>query len=361
MLRYVEGKDVLCYGAGKYGKIVYSYLKQNKLEPQGFIVSNKIDTKGPFGKVVYELDDIGNDTSKCILITVSDRFVDEIVSIVRGKCKLDYFIVNEHIMSEIKEEVISKNTQLQAVEMDRSRCFILGTGPTIKKQNLKKLKKEVVFSCSFCSLLDEYKDIDPLFYVTPALTNDREGPDYCVEKMRFLNDTVTSPFIIADYEDYSLIVGNGFFCEKKLFFVDQSCSEWTDLFERTCDLTQATPAIQSSSIMMIKVALYIGFRDIYLLGLEHDFMENESYEHAYDFNRLGKCGYEKLMHMMSIHNSKGEGVKFSYESRINVYSTLIHQYRALKKISHDRGTNVYNSSLYSKLGVFEMKNLEDIS
>lgn len=361
LLNFVENKEIMCYGAGKYGRIVYSYLKQNNLEPQGFIVSHKQNDNILFGKPIYELGEVSRDTHKCVLVTVSDRFIHEVISTIKENGTFDYFVVNEHIMLEIKGKIISKNIRLQSVVKNKKRCFILGTGPTIKKQDLTKLKNEIVFSCSFCSLLDEYNDINPMFYITPALTNDGENEEYCVEKMHFLSENITSPFIIADYNDYSLIANNGFFAEKKVYYISQPYfKQWDEGNEDIFDLTKDTPCILSSSIMMIKVALYMGFEEIILLGLEHRVVEEQKYNHAYDFDKLKELGYPRLNEIMKVHNAKSESSSFDLNARELFYRGLMRQYHFLNIISKNNSVRIINSTPSSNLREFDYVDYNNI-
>ena len=48
------------------------------------------------------------------------------------------------------------------------RCFILGSGPSINKQNLKPLKNEICFAMSMFYLHKDIKEINPLYHVNAS-------------------------------------------------------------------------------------------------------------------------------------------------------------------------------------------------
>lgn len=354
LFTFVKNKKILCYGAGKYGRMVYAFLKQNNLEPVGFVVSTKSDGQSMNGIPIYAIEEVADDDALGFLITVSEKYIDEIVSKVNASGKMEYFIVDEAIMSQIRNDILSQNFELKIQVRNDKRCFILGSGPTLREQDLGLLSGEVVFSCSFCSLLAEYKDIKPLFYVTPALTNDGESEEYCLEKMRYLSENVTSPFIIADYNDYALIVNNDFFENRRVYFISQPhFMPWDERNREILDLTKDSPCILSSSIMMIKLALYLGYKEIILLGLEHRVVEEQKYNHAYDFEELKRLGYSRLNEIMLMHNAKSESSCFDQNAREEFYYGLMRQYHFLNVISKNNNVRIINATPLSNLKEFD--------
>lgn len=355
LFRYIGNREILCYGAGKYGSLIFAYLKQRRMKPSGFIISDKNGEKDLFGVPVHSIKDVKISENTCILVTVSERFLESVVANIVERGFDDYYVVTETLLNEIKNEIISRNTDIKTYCKDLQRCFLVCTGPSIMNQDLSLLCRETVFSCSFSPLLKIYETIAPQFYVTPAITNDGENYEYCLEKMRFLSENVISPIIIADYNDYSLIINNDFFADKKVFYYCQTTGfPWSN-DESIIDMTRETPGVQGTAIMMLKTAMYLGYKEVILLGVEHTFVKETVYKHAFDFYDLKKRGYEKLYRIMIDHNSKSEGLQYEQSSRSQDFQNLIDQYRFLRDVAKKKNIVIVNASQYTHLEEFEKR------
>ena len=67
------------------------------------------------------------------------------------------------------KDILNTNKELKDIHRGK-RCFIMGTGPSIKDQNLLKLKDEYVFVVNNFWRHPQFKDIQPKFfaYIDPA-------------------------------------------------------------------------------------------------------------------------------------------------------------------------------------------------
>ena len=75
----IGDKQIYCYGAGTYGKIVGYALLDMKIHFRGYLVSNKdVKLRTVLGKPVWELDKINISESDFILITVNEMLQSEL-------------------------------------------------------------------------------------------------------------------------------------------------------------------------------------------------------------------------------------------------------------------------------------------
>ena len=56
------------------------------------------------------------------------------------------------------KDLVAKNSELKDIHKCK-RCFILGNGPSIKKENLKPLKNEIVFALNNFYVHDDFAEI----------------------------------------------------------------------------------------------------------------------------------------------------------------------------------------------------------
>jgi hypothetical protein len=110
---------------------------------------------------------------------------------------------------------------------------------------------------------------------------------------------------------------------------------------RDADLSRPTLQYQSTAQMAIMVAMHMGYKDIYLIGFDHDWLATRGYSpHFYseedDDPAVVKADFSAI----------------SYLSMINITKNLFEVYEAIRKISLRQGVNIVNLSTPSYLDVF---------
>jgi hypothetical protein len=88
--------------------------------------------------------------------------------------------------------IVRKNIKLKNIHLGE-RCFILGTGPSLKAINLEKLKNEITFGVNFLARMKDYSRINCKYYClydedfygkyldyTESLINNNENTIYFV-------------------------------------------------------------------------------------------------------------------------------------------------------------------------------------
>lgn len=149
------------------------------------------------------------------------------------------------------------------------RCFIIGNGPSLKPEDLERIKNEYSFATNRIYLIYDKTKWRPSFYMCQDRQLLRAVSDYyktCHETV-FLGYPAlyeyniyvpTAYYYLADNRDANRIVEELFFSENADKFVVDGGS------------------VTYSAIQM---AVYMGFREIYLLGVDHNF------SHTLDKNR----------------------------------------------------------------------------
>ncbi|MCI9337707.1 MAG: hypothetical protein HFH93_09225 [Lachnospiraceae bacterium] len=354
-------KRNICYGAGVYGQRLLGFLRAHKLNLDYFVVTGNNMPEEIFGVPVKNINEIDNCEDYNWLIGVSEKYTEEIKKILESKNIRPCFITDDKNIENIIEDALLVNQEFRNVISESRRCFILGTGGTIRLQDLKNLYNEDVFSCSFCSLLEDYNYINPKYYVLPALTSDpveigKERETYIREKINFFSKTITSNVIFCDYYDYNYIQYYKGFKGKKIYYLYQA-GEWDDERRCTYDLCAKTPAIQTGSIMMLKIAIFMGYKEIYLIGTEHDLVTH-NYGHAYDLEKLKGLGFDELFKIATSQNIGIETRKNRDILRMSL--NMYNQYYYLNNIAKLNGVHIYNATEGGSLDEFERTRFEEL-
>lgn len=221
--------------------------------------------------------------------------------------------------------LLAKNEQL----FDRhkgERCFILGAGPSIANQNLKKLAGEHVISVSNTFVHPDYPIFKPQYHVLPNILRGH-GELYPQEKfvewLRQMEEMTLNAEMFFHIGDKVLIDSNGLFTNRIIHWNEYY--PWNGQCNFPLSLSNV-PGIWSVSEFAITVALYLGFDKIYLLGFDHDWF-NGPLVYFYDRNNQHalKPNEDAIPHVdaefqMRRHADIFKKYKCLYQMKKNIYN-----------------------------------------
>ena len=265
---------------------------------------------------------------------------------------------NRYKLYQKNKTVLSLNKDLKNLKAGK-RCFILGNGPSIKKQYILKLKNEETFVVNNFWNHENYKKFHPKHYVfidTNAFTDsDNFWKDGFVANASLLSSVPTHFFFHIDskkmIEEKNLfpssainyLAFNGFFKENLNF---------------NTDISKIVPKPKNVIVASIMVAAYMGFEEIYLLGCEHSFLAN------YDKHDVADHFYDPEYKIKNPEEARyyEPDPTVSYETLVADTKLLFQNYRLLKtKLSTERPKlKIYNATPCSFLDVFPYIKFEDI-
>ena len=140
------------------------------------------------------------------------------------------------------------------------RCFILATGPSIDKQNLRLLKGETCLAVSSFYLHPDFEIICPRYYCYAPFHYPGEEKSWHLE-MQKLEKVTENTVIFFALSDMERNQRNGLFSGRQIHFLDFSGS-WEDASAQGIDLAQPVPDVMSGTIIPLMVAIYMGFKEM---------------------------------------------------------------------------------------------------
>jgi hypothetical protein len=158
------------------------------------------------------------------------------------------------------------------------RCFILGTGPSLKalsKDQLEKLKKEAVFGSNSLYKADILDGLTPTYY---ALFDNA----YWAEMRDTFTDVIQkyqpqSPVFLTDWRAENLIRELGM--EVQTLFLYSKKYPINSINSRLDKNMYIGHNVVNISIL---AAIYMGFKEIYLLGCDYSSFLAQENNHCYD-------------------------------------------------------------------------------
>ena len=216
------------------------------------------------------------------------------------------------------------------------RCFLVGTGPSLSIKSVNSLKDETVFLCNYGITMCDKLCFNPDYYVVVDKT--------CYSDIKpYLNlDHVKTPIVVDMIDDKGGIEElrdnknwlhlPGY---RSYFYIERALNKkWSFSY----DVSKCVFAGGSVIYYCYQLAVYMGFSEIYLLGMDCDF------------------GSDK-QHFVSLNKEIDNRLK----KHSNWYSnTFLKMHSCAKHFCDKKNIKIYNATDGGKLEIFERKSLEEI-
>lgn len=241
-----------------------------------------------------------------------------------------YFCINANQYATLK-----KNKKFQN-RHSGSRCFILGTGPSINKLSdihIQKLSKELTIAVNSVYKAPRLRMIRPAYY--SLLDNNYWGvASYAFNEIadRYKD---TPPVFITDIRAKSAVPSSAecIYIHAKNYPVNRM------RFDVTKNLS-ITMNVVSFSILC---AIYMGFREIYLLGCDYNLFCSRVGTHCYDDN----SEIEELP-------------KYNLGFYLKYYHLTTQFHYLIAELAKDLGVKIINASEGSLLDAYPHKHIEQV-
>lgn len=327
-------KELVLFGAGEYGKNALQVI--GRKEVAFFLDNNKsLHGKSLDGIEIRYFPEVIHLQRYQIVITVSLRYYTEIENDLKRKGIYTYYSVDQYL--KMTKYCISDWTRYKNLYWGK-RCFLLGSGPSLTLDDLNQIyeKGELSFGANKIFKIFEQTRWRPDFYCA----TDRRILSFYQETIANLE---LSQMFIAYYHDRKLQKLADALLKKdnvNLFAMKESVSD--DEIEFSEDPSEFIVEGRTVIYAMMQIALYMGFKEIYLLGV--------------DFNYSDPTGYDKKGqdHFCKNYIEEGEEVLISSQQY------CLKAFEKAKKYSQKHGVKIYNATRGGKLEVFERVDLESI-
>lgn len=238
---------------------------------------------------------------------------------------------------------LASNRMLKGIHSGE-RCFILGTGPSISTQDLAPLRDEFCITLNLFYVHTDFSIVNPAYHVSTGLAvHPRIPATLGLSWFREMEKKVGAASLFLNYLDRQFVLKHGLFRSHRVHYLNM-LGDWANLRERGIDATGDLYPAYGSAVMGIQVALYMGFDQIFLLGLDHDWVlrfPGRPYTHFYkpEANVLERSGL----------NLGGTDWVELFWNLWNLWT----EYGTLSDYTEAHGTRIYNATAGGLLDVFE--------
>lgn len=219
-----------------------------------------------------------------------------------------------------------------------ARCFIIGNGPSLNKIDLRKLGNESTFGVNAIFYKTMEMGFFPTYYViedTHVLKDNlREINNYADPKIKFFPSLYKR--YVKNREDVLYFNMNRGFYEKK--------SPNYHIPRFSTDISERIYCGQSVTTINLQIAYYMGFEEVYLVGMDFDYQIPES---AIVDGKDIESTEDDPNHFHP--NYFGKGKKW-HDPELEC---VLLNYKFIKLVYEAAGRKIYNATVGGKLEVFE--------
>ena len=263
---------------------------------------------------------------KELILTALRRKVNEVelsTILKKGKNKIKRICEKKYINLKYGNEIKNYKDKFKG-----KRCFIIGNGPSLTTDDLEKIKDESSFAANLI-----YKSFDKTSW-RPTF--------YCVEDYNVLEKNIDEIKKLSPEYEHGFFSGNiykslpsDFLKNKKNSFWYVAMFNWESNPSFSFDISDYIAEGMTVTYCNIQLAVYMGFSEIYLLGIDHFYEPHNSYSEF-----IGKDS--------TVYNAP----------RLDK-STLA--YRKAAKVCKEKGIKIYNATRGGHLEEFERIDFDSIA
>jgi hypothetical protein len=256
-------------------------------------------------------------------------------------------------------EELCKNNEKFRNKHFGERVFILASGPSIKTQNLKPLENETCIAVSHFHLHEDIHTINPRYHVLAPQHppfNFNDSSKYFRDFIKAYPDNQTSIFLGINHYKYNYLQLLKEHPELKrpiFYYLDYSAGmqldEQNHLLDDSWDITKSPFAMRTVIYGAIQLAIFMGFKQIILLGCDHDYLN--------DINRTTNHHFYQEEKGIS---DKSHLEQFTREKWFFEYYMRWKDYRLMNEYAASKGVKIINATNGGLLDVFERRELTQL-
>ncbi len=185
--------------------------------------------------------------------------------IIKSRChRLKYAILD----TVFPDPLLQLNVKFKNIHQGE-RCFILGSGPSIVRHDLKKLKGEVVITQNHFHAHADIAIIKPRYHCVVQFYQGEAFKDDWIKWFSSMEERLPSDthyFLHSDTK--KLVEDNGFFKDRISYL--QAKLDPLVMPYAPVDITKTIMSVPTVLTQCLAVAIYMGFKEIYLVGFDMD-------------------------------------------------------------------------------------------
>lgn len=339
---------IYIWGTGVFGDLLGKAFNKENVKWSGYYDNFSADKiKGLNGMPVYGKDKVDISENAFYILSMW-RYETVYNQLVNQKIAPDHivFFENANFFNDLKGETkelrgAQKQIRTFYKKHDGDKCFVIGNGPSLQLQDLNRIYEKGIASFGSNMIFNCYAKTkwrpDYHFFADPAHIRKvciDGNLDYLSQNCKYLfsrNDGEMEKYIS---QIANLVIYKAVFSASK------------DKIEFSSDCSQKIYMGNSATYTILQMAVYMGFKEIYLLGMDHVFTETRQSDGSIKINKNVKNHAEILGNYAVSGVADMDAVTSAYQSA--------------KEYADAHGIKIYNATRGGKLEVFERVDFDSL-
>ena len=222
------------------------------------------------------------------------------------------------------------------------RCFLIGTGPSLRAEDLDMIKDEYAIGCNMLYKLYDKTVWRPTYY---CMTDRVYAKHQSQEMVRYVDVPIFTP-----RSTYQRMTGKS----KNIFYVNDIYDYET--YKIRGKMLSYCWLKASVMLFMMELAVYMGFSEIYLLGVDctNTYTANGHFIKDYMKEDTKKAEDQRIKRDLKKKQLTPE------EMGLHNYRRSIEAYEVVHKFTQSCGVKIYNATRGGDLEVFPRVTLENL-
>ena len=246
---------------------------------------------------------------------------------------------------EERERILAltaRNADLRNVHLGK-RCFILCNGPSVKRQNIRPLKDEIVFSVSNGYHHPDYAEIAPAYHCVPQITYGMMTRADVIIWFREMHERLGTAIVFLNHTEEALVREENLFPGRDVRYVYLTAAFSNYPLNTRPNAAGEMPGAQSVPIMAALISMYMGLNRIYLLGADHDHFRSGEYKYFYE---------PTVLRGKDLSVDEHGKLRSGWHDELIGLAALWSQYRSLKQIAAENDVAILNATAGGELDEF---------
>lgn len=313
--KYIEDylnnrEDYVLYGITLYSILIDQWIySKYGIHPQ--IIPQNTIKKEKLEKLCVDFNELGiiaAEKAKKSEVKEVDIVISDISPYIKAYLEERFYCVDLYDCSDRIEAY--KNSEIEKFRnMHRNeRCFIVATGPSLRSEDLDILEKngEIAFSVNGIFHAFQHTKWRPTYYVSDdyrAINNNSEMIDGIAREAAFIGDTY-APFWEREHPRsvYKFHKHYEYYYDKGPKFTD--------------DFAQKSYTGLTVTYTCIQLAVYMGFKEIYLLGVDCNYISGSDSNYFFKSGKKDSINHETDKTVMAYQSAK----RYADEHNIKIYN-----------------------------------------
>lgn len=205
-------------------------------------------------------------------LAMRNELDDALLNVFNMKARFNERAWAEDLKSALKENDHLKN------KFKGQRCFIIGNGPSINRQDLTVLKDEITFVVNRFPHHELAEEINPSFYVSvdPKFASGEWGTDF----IEHLDQKLPHVHCFLSFEGKQFVQQNGLLKNHSISVI-QPNQYYCFGYNSSIDLTKGLPGKSNVTKTSLSLAIYMGVSEINLVGIDGNGLLKSDQSHFY--------------------------------------------------------------------------------